>query len=471
MIRLNRQSEQTVMSLDESSLLPRSVIASPDGLRIAYVYKNGNLFNRKHSVGVDATLDAAPGKVLGCLAFSPDSQRLAYVSKSRSGFTLVVDGSAGQGYERLFPETLRFSPDSSQVAVLTKSARGYSWLIDGTEGMTHDAAPVELVFSPSGGGMAYIVKSDKRCVIVLNGKPLREHDEALGAVFSPDGSRFAYVAREGTTMFVVLDGQTHKEYEAIHLTSLVFSPDSSRFAYSAAQAGKNLVVLDDNETELYDATLGATAGSIAFSPDSQRVAYGIKDGSRWRALVDGEDFGAVDTIMSSYHMASGPTSGAVFTFSPDSRQVVYLGTIDYGGAIGDRSVIVLNGREQAHEFSSFIYRPVFSPNSDRLAYAGVESGEPLLVLDGAGIRPDHVLIGSALCFSPDSAHLAYMAARGDEQFVVVDQVESGPFGPMRFDEGNIIFDSPADLHYLVMRQWDVVLVRDRIESDLSSAAG
>ncbi len=132
------------------------------------------------------------------------------------------------------------------------------------------------------------------------------------------------------------------------------------------------------------------------------------------------------------------------------------------GETSGQCAVMLNGEKLEHEFSSFSHHPIFSPNSERLAYAGVPNGQSVVVVDDVGVETDHRPIGSKLFFSPDSGHVAYMAARDFDQFVVVDGVEGESFGPPIFDEGDVIFDSPEELHYLVMRKSDVIMVHDRI---------
>lgn len=326
------------------------------------------------------------------------------------------------------------------------------------EGLVHDSEPGDLEFSPDGASTAYVVASDYKCIVVRNGSKFREHDTAIGAVFSPDGSRFAYVAKEGGKVFVVLDGENQKPYEDIEPNSLVFSPNGERFVYSGAASGKNLVVIDSEETQLYDQTLSGP-GCPAFSPNSERIAYGAEQNGRWRAVVDGKHFGEVDSFISWHHAARGLASRTIFAYSSDSAQVVYV------GEIGRRKVVVLNGKRLEQELSEFTHRPVFSPNGKRLAYAGIVEEKPLVIIDGMAYQPEHQVIGSSLFFSPDSVHLAYMAARGSEQFVVVDGLEGESFGPLRLDEGDIVFDSPSDLHYLVMKDWHVYLVHEKIEAN------
>src|SRR5262249_8449138 len=74
------------------------------------------------------------------------------------------------------------------------------------------------------------------------------------------------------------------------------------------------------------------------------------------------------------------------------------------------------------------------------AYAALERGKSLLVVDGVeGKVYDGIMEGMPL-FSPDSKHVAYMAQRGDKWLIVVDGVEGKEYDG--FLRAAVLFERP-----------------------------
>ena len=109
--------------------------------------------------------------------------------------------------------------------------------------------------------------------------------------------------------------------------------------------------------------------------------------------------------------------------------------------------------------------PLFSPNSQRLAYAaGLNEDQHVVVLDGresppyAGIKP------ATLAFSPDSRRLAYGARSGKQWTVVVDGQSGTLYDTLlSIGGGKLIFDASDRLHYLAARGADISLVSERLQ--------
>jgi len=142
------------------------------------------------------------------------------------------------------------------------------------------------------------------------------------------------------------------------------------------------------------------------------------------------------------------------TVSPDGKHVAYMATE------GDKQFVVVD-EEEAKKYDD-IGGLIFSPDSKRVAYmAGVDSKQ-FVVVDGREEKKYDDIGG--LIFSPDSKRLAYVAIVGNSRFVVVDGQEGKKYDSIiTTGGGRVIFDSPDNLHYLVLRGNSIYLVTERIE--------
>ena len=90
---------------------------SPDSRRVAYLSKTGN----KLSVVIDGKKENQYDNIWGAdLIFSPDSKRLAYKARMRNKAFVVVDGEEGKQYYRLAAEPIIFD-SSDSLHYLAKS--------------------------------------------------------------------------------------------------------------------------------------------------------------------------------------------------------------------------------------------------------------------------------------------------------------------------------------------------------------
>ena len=163
------------------------------------------------------------------------------------------------------------------------------------------------------------------------------------------------------------------------------------------------------------------------SPDLRRVAYHhtnnnvgpdtpiqpgyvIVDGQRGKSYEEGERL-------------------LFLMFSPDSQRVAYA----IHGA--SKWVVVVDGQEG--EWYDIIESLVFSPDSQRVAYVIRLSKTWFVVVDGREQWHFDRIERSSLVFSPDSQRLAYIARRAGEWFVVVDGQE--PTSHEDVNEGSLVF--------------------------------
>ena len=180
------------------------------------------------------------------------------------------------------------------------------------------------------------------------------------------------------------------------------------------------------ETRIGRLLPGAAPASLSVSPDRKRVAFFRKaiDGRKWSLVVDeteGKQFDAVGKM--------NPL------FSPDSQRVAYVAEKK------KRQLVVVDGREEKQYNSVGGVR--FSPDSRHVAYMASEGAERFIVLDGVeqSLRFDG-MHASGPIFGPNSERLGYVAKRGMKWVVVIDGKEGKEYD----GAGGLVFSPDS-------RQW------------------
>lgn len=145
----------------------------------------------------------------------------------------------------------------------------------------------------------------------------------------------------------------------------------------------------------------------------------------------------------------------------------HTGGLPYEAELADKWFIVVDGNERKHYDGIGAGSPVFSPDSKRLAYAARVGGKWSVVVDGKeGKEHDDIVVGS-LAFSPDSQFVAYIAKVGNKEVVVANGTEGKYYdailGISGFRSARIVFDSPADFHYLAVNAGGVYLVEESLK--------
>lgn len=446
-----------------------SLAFSPDSQHLAYsaydgddaewrIYLDGRKANGEDSCG------NSPG-------FSPDSKRFAYVGCDG----VVIDGKKYEVGGNV--DHILFSPDSRRVAYVDARQRltDVVAVVDGKEGRSYgDIMGGSLRFSPDSKKVAYIAanyspKKPEAFVVVdgVEGK----HYPAAGAytVFSPDSRRLAYMARVAKSQVtLVVDGEEGKVYDAWNIERATFSPDSRHVAYAVSfmtppTATINdgvLVVADGKEGKRYSG-MNIMLADLAFSPDSRHLAYRIVINAANPG--GGEGFVVNDGKEGKHYMFPGPIK-----FSPDSSHLAYA-----VGAGLERFVVV-DGQEGKH------YGPIenliFSPDGKTLAYSAYDrmTGKWFVVVNGREGKPYAQI--EDLMFSPDGRYLAYAArsAKTRKWSVVLNGLEGGAYDGILVNRApgwrdaqapetaSLRFDAPDRLHYLAVRGKDILLVEEEL---------
>jgi Tol biopolymer transport system component len=188
---------------------------------------------------------------------------------------------------------------------------------------------------------------------------------------------------------------------------------------------------------------------VAFSPNGQRLVYVAQVGKQQVVVVDGQ--------------AGKPYKGIAFgslVFSADSQHVAY-GANDEEE---DTWFVVLDG-QAGKPYEAWVTGPVFSPDSQRLAYAvAVDEAKQTVVLDGLDSKAYNGIKPALLAFSPDSRRLAY-GAQGDKGWhVVLDGQEGRVYeNLLSLGGGKIVFDAPDRFHYLATSGQDIYIVQEQFK--------
>src|SRR5262249_23649109 len=114
-------------------------------------------------------------------------------------------------------------------------------------------------------------------------------------------------------------------------------------------------------------------------------------------------------------------------FSPDSRRLAYVAyrtvsqqVLQYPPPfhLPVKHFLVIDGSE-GEPFDRIVHGSgVFSPDSSRVAYAAQRQGKFLIVVDGKEGRPFDDYCNPV--FSPDSQHVAYVGGKVGSRWAVVD---------------------------------------------------
>jgi len=411
------------------------------------------------------------------------------------------------------------SPDGRHV-IYAYAAKGLEFAIKqrtwvGVDGVTLGEFDytIDAVFSPDSKRTAFIAKTRKTTVVVVDGivQPSVENTIPFPPIgFSPDSKQVYYQVSNGW----VVGGKLHK-YSGVP----TFSPDGSHLAFAHGDVQRNLVYVDGEER----VTNGVVIGSqVLFSPDSKHVAFMTIRPEGVFVNMDGKELPAGGGIQAAaypqriikkrkvvtavvYDVADW--GKPIMTFSPDSNRFAYWGYVEGKGTTKkgvNKVVMVENG--MAGLSYTFVSNAVFSRDSKRIAY-GANSGEyygrlkSWIVVDGvdisvpedrsylpvAGIAlnpdgkrfayinvnvddvshyPYYVFIDGAAdsipydyaslpVYSSEGKHVAYAASKGKNHKVVVDGSSVPVDGIVKTRNGKaVFFDSDEHIHYVTFKPVD-----------------
>jgi len=350
--------------------------------------------------------------------------------------------------------------------------------------------PETLIPSPDATRAAYVVRDKYAMHVEISGAAKEQYRGVAGLTFSPDSSQVAYAAVRDGAWFVVFGEKVHGPYLDVGKTSPVISGDSRRVAYTALLPAGWVAAIDG---EIVDGPYeGFSAGGVLFSDDSRRTAYAAKVGDAWTVMVDGAEVGRHAGVVTRslvfspdsarfaymageragrflrrktvarlildgrtgpdwpYDLDTGAGVGGEVVFSPDSQRLAYAvgprgkwsWVVD--GEVGPQTDGFVSGRggdpmwKQFPDHGKMACRPrtgVFSPDSRHFAYGAVVGGEHVFIWDGSVQARHEAILNWPVVFSADSAHVAYGAQSNDEQFIVLDGEPLGRHHGITGDRG------------------------------------
>lgn len=277
-----------------------------------------------------------------------------------------------------------------------------------------------FIASPDSSRVAMLVsRNDEGIDKALMVDNVRSRTSSLmyGPTFSPDSSRIATVSREGDRGLLLYKNRRFEVWGPDPVAPPIYSPNGKRVAYVGRKGKRRLVLVDDRPNVVhYDEIL---VDSLSFSPDSRHFVYVGRRNAAWFVVFNGQE-------STPYAAVEKPV------FSANSQRLAYWAQ-DAAGTW----VAVVDGQPNGLMLVESQAGLRFTHDSQRLVAFGSRVGRWHVIVDGQyGQGYDALGVGS-LTISPDSKHIAY-AAREDARWkIVVDGFTVGDYeallaGSLRF---------------------------------------
>lgn len=342
------------------------------------------------------------------------------------------------------------SKDGKTLAYAAR--RGHQWFIvrNGQEMLVSGKAVTDLVLSPDGNKIAYVVEQGGKQTIVADGKPVGSFQKAFLFFISNDGRRLVYMVKQGGSRFLVTDGKPSAP--CTHIRWLSLADDGQVQAYVAQSGSKQSMVWRGRRSPPYD-----EIGSPSLSRDGRQLAYPAQVGNRWVVMVNGQKRGSYEKVASVRISEDGSMVAAAVldgghwfvivnghregpydsvepplvsysTAAPTSSAAAGSGRmrLGYAAAVGGKWFVVVDSERSAPYDRTFA--PIFSHDGQHVAFRAVKGNKGLVILDGQeGPLYDYIAAGPA--FRKDGS-LEYLAVRGDTLYRVTVPVNLSPGAPL-----------------------------------------
>jgi hypothetical protein len=365
-------------------------------------------------------------------------QRIAWRDKRDGKWVVVVDGeSLGLAYDRV--EWIIFSRDNQHVAYRAQRAKKWIAVVDGKEVGAEFDEVGNPIFSPDGLHLAYPAKQAKSWMMVVDGQSGPPYRELGPPRYSPDSARVSYNAKQGNKWLNVLDGKESALYDDV--TNPTFTPDSKHVYFVAAQKKQWFMTLDQQDQEPAMASAGALLG---FTPDAGEPIYllGLGPGKGWAVSLPNHQGPPMEIISRPvFEPISGrfAYAGAIVERRPMRGQRAYgLVVIDgkpgpsfegqnLGGglsgflnaAAGVQQFIVTGIRPHLTARWHGVSSPILSPDGQHVAYAIRRDDKDFVVLLDGEAGPTFEDIACAPAFAPDG-RLAYAGIQNGQLVLIID---------------------------------------------------
>jgi WD40 repeat protein/transcriptional regulator with XRE-family HTH domain len=407
-----------------------SVVASPDGKRLASLSNDGTLkvwdtSSYKELLSIPTGL--IEQSILRFISFSPDGKRL--VAPAGARLVKVWDVVTGKELLTLSGHTDEvttaiFSPDGTQIATGSWDTTAKLWdAKTGKDLITftgHESGIATLAFSPDGSRLYSGSDADGVGIAwdIVSGNQLFTFDGESGLdsiAVSPDGTRLA--TGEFDTTLKIWDAATGIKLltffgHASYLNGVVYSPDGTRLASTS----------EDGMTKLWDAETGKalltlsghTSGveNVTFSPDGNWLYSASRDGTV--KIWDVSPLAGSDWL----NLAGHTNRVRSVAYRPDGKQ---LATVGYDGVVkiwdagSGKELLTIALTEMIDSMNSggiaFAGGVRYSPDGTRLAYNDLNTTKIIDATSGVEILSLPAETGgNDVAFSPDGTQIAVGSA-------------------------------------------------------------
>ena len=244
---------------------------SPDDKQIYVMDSDGS--------NVQRLTEKQPGTISGWAAWSPDRQKIAFMSNR--------DGD---------PEIYVMDADGSNVQRLTRYRRfdgGPHWSLDGNQIF------FERDTDPPATGPLFPLRSPSIYVMDSDGSNERLAEFTTGGSWSPDGERIVFVANlDGFSEISVMDSDgsnvqrlTHTPGRDAWNLAPKWSPDGQKIVFDSTRDGNfEIYVMDADGSNVQRLTYNDKADArAAWSPDGQRIVFhSYRDGKAEIYVMDAD---------------------------------------------------------------------------------------------------------------------------------------------------------------------------------------
>ena len=410
-------------------------------------------------------------------AFSPDSQRIAFYSKTHGGIW-VVPASGGRAIQiTTFGSDPAWSPDGGLIAFQSDSLTDLGaqaspaqspstiWVVSPT-GST-EPTRITQTGNPLGGHGAPAWSPDgKRIVFCVSdyamtsiwtisskgGEAKQFVNYALDPVYASDGESIYYGSLLGLWQMRISPSSGKPVGEPVQLISgssekirhFAFSGDGKKIAYSAMLTNSNIwsVPLAPASNEPTGPPVPLTQnrtfrnGLPAFSPNGKRIAFNTQtvggqggvDGDIWLMDADGKNVTQITTA-----------GGVIPSWFPDGEQIAFL-----SGSRDPRKAWFTNlktGQDRPWlDFGEEVNYMKLSPDGKQIVFNSKKSGTVnvwKISVEGGGPKQltfDKEMMGFS-SWSPDGKTLAFQIKRGDDTNVATMPSDGGEITQVTFDKG------------------------------------
>jgi Tol biopolymer transport system component len=344
------------------------------------------------------------------ITFSKDGRHVAYSVGINGKFVVVLDGKEGKQYD--YVQNVVFSPNGEKLVYIA-SLNNKTFIVLNGEESTRNGDIRNVVFSPDSKLIAYqiIYSPGGYSSLVIGDQEFKNfgnasNDFSQNFAFSQDSKEAAWI-----TETMSPNNKETGNYREVNGTKIYDS-------YFVTKVNLTNMKTSRLGTDVYDGIY-----QLIFSPDGERIAYSVSEDGNYYGVDNGKvvSDGAVSILPGNYSNIVLPEYNNVrLTYSPNSQKLAYLIMDTYGNHF-----LILDGQKsELSDFYGLDTPIVFSPDGKRIAFGvlGKLADGDQYIIDNGSKETSYGGISTPV-FSPDSQKLAYVARKGDKEFIVVNGKE------------------------------------------------